>query len=187
MDDLLARAQAGEGRALEELCLTYWQPVYRFLYYRVQNREEAEELTQEVFLRGLKNMAGILNTHAFPAYLFTTARHLLADRWRLAMRSPEEPLTEVETAAAGNPDPAELVVEEERRAEIRKVLDSLLPQHREVIRLRLIEGYTVQETATALGRTEGAVRSLQYRAVSAFREALLSRGVLSGGGDNHAG
>ncbi|TDA65532.1 MAG: sigma-70 family RNA polymerase sigma factor [Clostridia bacterium] len=182
MDDLVAQARAGNVKALEELCLTYWKPVYMFLYYRVQNREEAEELTQEVFLRTLKSMGGILNPQAFQGYLYTVARHLLADRWRLATRAPQE-LPEMEVAAAGGEDPEEAVMVAERRGEIREALDSLLPQHQEVIRLRLMEGYSVKQTAALMSRSEGAVRSLQYRAVSAFREVLLARGLLSGRGD----
>lgn len=182
MDNLLAAARAGDVRALEELCVTYWEPVYRFLYCRVQNREEAEELTQEAFLRTLKSMGGILNPQAFPSYLYTVARHLLADHWRLAARLTQEPLPE-EAAAAGDVDPVEVVAEEERRQAIREALDTLLPQHREVIHLRIVEGYSVKETAVALGRTEGAVRSLQYRAVHAFKEVLLARGLLSGRGE----
>ena len=82
-DRLLRRAQRGDVAALEELCEREWRPVYGVVYQAVRDRHEAQDLTQEVFLRALKSLDRYQHTGApFSAYLATIARNMVRDRWR---------------------------------------------------------------------------------------------------------
>jgi RNA polymerase sigma-70 factor (ECF subfamily) len=181
--DLLSRAQRGDRAALELLCRQEWVTVYRIVAGWVASRQEAEDLTQEVFLRALRHLEGYQSASgSFRPYLITVARNLLRDRWRAQHRR-----------AAGGSDPGvgeewdegpeAAVVAAEGRAELIAALAQLPADHQRVLRLRLIEGRSAAEAAALLGRTPEAVRQLQHRALAALRSGLereREQGVMHG-------
>ncbi|TGE39388.1 RNA polymerase sigma factor [Desulfosporosinus fructosivorans] len=136
--------------------------LYRFTYALLQNREEAEDITQETYFRCLKK-----DTGSYPPYpyLKQVARHLIYDRyrhWKIAS-SQNEALSVSENVST---------TEENwiARALVEELMNKLSTQHRQVLELRIIEGYTRKETAERMERSEDAIRGLQYRALQALRD-----------------
>ncbi len=171
-DPILARARRGDRRALEELCHREWRPVYALLYAAVQDRAEAQDLTQEVFLRALGALVRFREGEApFRAFLKTIARNLLRDRWRGRRPDPVD-LALVRELPSDSPDLADALAAEAERAQLLQALRSLPDDYQAVVRLRLLEGRSGAEVATILGRSPAATRQLLHRALGALRVAL---------------
>lgn len=137
--------------------------LYRFTYALLQNREEAEDITQETYLRCLKQDTE--NLQPYP-YLKQVARNLINDRYRHWQITQEKTVNFPSTDS---------VVSEEswvNRALIKELLNQLPTQYRQVLELRIIEGYSRKETAEQMGRSEDAIRGLQYRALQALRDLI---------------
>jgi RNA polymerase sigma-70 factor (ECF subfamily) len=168
MDDLLGRARRGDQRALDELCQREWRPVYALAYHALGNVADAQDLTQEVFLRALRSLDRYEETRApFAAYLAAIARNLVRNRARL--RSSAVLDDDAPTAGAG---PEALAITASELERVRAALRELPADQRCVIELRLSEGRSMSETAALLGRNPDAVRQLQHRALVALRARL---------------
>ena len=159
---LVEAAQHDPARFLE-LYERHFHRVWAFVIRRTANRAEAEDITSDVFRRALENLRdydwrGI----PFSAWLLRIAANTLAHRWEKAARESADPVPE--TAA---PD-AEL----ERRAMLFQLVDRLPDAQRRVIELRYIEQRSLLEIAQALGKTEGAIKQLQRRALEQLRTDL---------------
>ncbi len=155
---------------LEEL----WPRLYRFFYSRVQNREEAEELTQDTIHRVCRRLeAENLPDEKLEPYLFTAARNQLTDLWRRRGRQPGT-LSMQELQSQGW-DLVEKPREVEEKMIIQEALNRLSSDYRRVLNWRIIEGRPVGEVAIKMKRTPGAVRSLQLRALRALK-AILEEG-----------
>lgn len=165
------RAAEGDLEAMEEICQATWEPLYRYIYYKVQNREETEDILQETYVKGLKYLQQSTSpVENFPAFLKTVSLNLIRDRWRKKKRTgvavswqeinPEE-------AACGD-EQSEVA----QRLVLQNALAQLSREQQLVIDLRIIKGYPVAETARRLGKSEGAVRTAQYRALKALAEIL---------------
>lgn len=153
--------------------------IYRFLYYKVQNREEAEELTQETLQRILPKLeAGEVDAHKLVAYGRTVARNLLIDTWRRRGRQPHtSSLEELQEKGWDYPEQA---AEVEDTLMVQQAMEQLNEEHRLVLTYRIVEGYAVDEVAKKMKRSPGAVRSLQFRAVKALKDALEKGGYFHG-------
>jgi RNA polymerase sigma-70 factor, ECF subfamily len=176
MDDsvLLRRARSGDHRALEMLCRRCWKPVYRSFARYTANPADAEDLTQEVFLRALRSLPGFEDRCLpFTAYLLRIAGNLARDRWR-AGPSPAVATADLPERAAPGPGPDSLAVESDRRQVLLAALDRLTPDQRAVLRLRILEGRATSEVAALTERSQPAVRHLQVRALAALRAQLAS-------------
>jgi RNA polymerase sigma-70 factor, ECF subfamily len=153
-----------------------WPRVYRYIYYKVQNREEAEELTQETFQRVHRQVnAGAVSEDKIEAYCFMTSKNLIAEVWRKRVRQPS--MISMEELAGQGWEPAGPMpdTEAEDVLEINNALRQLGDVYQRVLTLRIIEGWSVKETAKMMNRSEGAIRSLQFRAVQSLKE-LLEKG-----------
>lgn len=169
---VLARAQRGDRAALEELCRSEWPAVYRVVAARVTGRQEAEDVTQEVFLRALRHLDGYRTTSgSFRPYLIAVAQNLVRDRWRSERRVhfTDADVDTLETPERG-PEAAALAAEE--RSTLVAALASLPAAYQSVLRLRLLEGRTSVDAAHVLNRTPESVRQLQHRALVALRNEL---------------
>lgn len=171
-DELLQRAKWGDREALDEVCRLEWRPIYGVLYHAVQNRTEAEDLTQEVFLRALRSLDQYqITTSPFHAYLVTIARNLLRDRWR----RKAHPVVELESIwhlPSSDPGPEQHVLVDLSNDEISAALAMLPDEYQNVIRLRVIDARPSKEVAVLMGRNADDVRQLQRRALIALRAAL---------------
>lgn len=160
---------------LEEVFAQYLDPVYRFLYSRVGNREDAEDLTSEVFLKASRQLDSTRNEASIAQWLFTVARTVLADHWRRYYRSGAIlPLDE--TRAAEIPETASSPPTEQSLQLVNQVLQALPDRYRRVLELRFLTGYSIQETAQEMGVTPENAKVLQHRALA--RAVQLSEGML---------
>ncbi len=170
---LAARAAGGDRAALEELCRSTWQPVYRYLRHRVGDASLAEDLTQEVYVRVLPVLPSFRERGVpLVGVLLRVARNLAVSDWR--RRRPAVPLDE--DPADADPSPEEEAYRREEREELLEALARLTDQQRRVLTLRFWEERSVEDTARILGCAAPAVRSLQYRGLKALRRILEGKG-----------
>lgn len=171
-DEPAQAAQSGDPATLAEICRREWRPVYQLIYRTVQNQAEAQDLTQEVFLRALRSFDRYQQTdRPIHAYLVTIALNLLRDRWRSRTR-PTADLASVPHLPAAEPGPEALALANLDRRALRDALLSLPEDYRTVIRLRVLEARPAKEVADLMGRHADAIRQLQRRALLALRAAL---------------
>jgi RNA polymerase sigma-70 factor (ECF subfamily) len=146
--------------------------IYRFIYARVGNHPDAEDLTAQVFVRAVEQLDTSRDPGQIAAWLYRVAHNATADHWRAFYRLP---LVGVDHVAPGwePADESGTVAEPDERAGIRvQALLRRLPEHyRRVLELRFLERLSVAETASAMGITSGNARVLQYRALR--RAALI--------------
>jgi RNA polymerase sigma-70 factor (ECF subfamily) len=152
--------------------------IYAFIYAKVGNRETAEDLTSQVFLKATRWLAEDRSADSIRSWLYTTARTCIVDHWREQGRSTHVSLDDPEALLFCGTDG----VEEVRRTRDRalRVLSALPEREREVLRLRFLRGYSAAEIGTALGLSPGNVRVLQLRALR--RAAQLAGGSVDPSG-----
>lgn len=172
LDDAVARAIAGDGAAFEEIYRALSGPVYSYLSNQVRRREDAEDLTGQVFLeamRGVRTFSG--DASAFKGWLFRIAHNRAVDLARRLSRRPEAALDEAEEL----PD---IVATDERalagvaQARVWQAVRALPEQQRRVVTLRLGAGLSAREIAAALGKRIGTVKALQHRALVTLAKSL---------------
>ncbi|MBI3385911.1 sigma-70 family RNA polymerase sigma factor [Candidatus Gottesmanbacteria bacterium] len=169
---LVARAKAGSKEALGELYDAFISRIYRFVYFRVGKREDAEDVTEQVFLKVYGHI-GEYEERGLPleAWIFRIARNQITDFYR-TRRDTEVPLEEAVEVADSHPTPEE---ETERVLEYEQVLRAIkkLPeQYQEIIILKFIEERDTNEISILLEKPESHVRVLQSRALAKLREVL---------------
>lgn len=168
--DLVKRAIRRDAEAFGQLYDLYLDRIYRYIYYRVGDQAQAEDLTEEVFLKaweaiGKYRWQGI----PFGAWLFRLAHNRVIDHFRA--QRPRAPLDEGLPAAV---DVEEVVESRAAAAQVREALRLLTEEQQQVLILKLIEGLDNREIAAITGKNEGAIRALQFRGLRALR-ALLTR------------
>jgi len=166
---LLIEAAQKDPARFAELYENNFERVYAYVVRRVGNRAETEDLTSEVFHHALANLKrfewrGI----PFAAWLVRIAANLISDRWQRAGREQgEKTSSEVESL------PATADIEEiARRATLFRLVDTLPVEQRRVVVLRFVEQKSIKEVAGEIRKTEGAVKQLQFRALSTLRARL---------------
>ncbi len=170
--DLVHRAQNGDREAFTELYETYFSKLYRYVVVRIGNRAEAEDMTQQVFVKAYKSISSYRwRGVPFSAWLFRIAHNLIVDFFRKESKRPTVPLEE--SLVASNDNVQQVV---ERRLDIERVMAAtrqLTAAQREVISLRFAGGLAIAEVARTMGKSEGAVKALQHSAIAALRRVLL--------------
>jgi len=169
---LLIEAAQQDPARFGELYENNFHRVYAFIARRVRDRGEAEDLTAEVFHQALSNIhrfewRGV----PFAAWLLRIAANMLADRWQRASKIHELPAEALESVEAG------LEEDVERRAMLFQLVDRLPADQRLVVMRRFVEQKSVRDIAQELGRSEGAVKQLQFRALQHLRSQILSKDV----------
>lgn len=167
---LLIEAAQKDPRRFADLYEANFERVYAFVARRVRERADAEDVTAEVFHHALVNLNKFEWRGApFSAWLFRIASNAIADRWQRAAREQGSP---AEPAADDPPDPHHSASPEEieKRARLFRLVDDLPGDQRAVIEMRFAAGKSVSEIARELGRTDGAVKQLQFRAIRALRD-----------------
>lgn len=150
---------------IDQVFARYLDPVYRFIYTRVGNREDAEDLTSEVFLKASRKLNTERAEASIAQWLFTVARTVLADHWRRYYRTGAIlPLDEQQIEDAGGRETSQASSPSAER--VRKLLDALPERYRLVLELRFLRGYSIQETAKEMGITPENVKVMQHRALA---------------------
>ncbi|MFI2607210.1 ECF subfamily RNA polymerase sigma factor, BldN family [Kitasatospora sp. NPDC018619] len=171
--ELVERAQAGESEAFGRLYDHYADTVYRYIYYRVGSRATAEDLTSETFLRALRRIGTFTwQGRDFGAWLVTIARNLVADHFKSSRFRLEVTTGEMLDSNECERSPEESVLESLSNAALLEAVRRLNPQQQECVTLRFLQGLSVAETARIMGKNEGAIKTLQYRAVRTLARLL---------------
>jgi RNA polymerase sigma-70 factor, ECF subfamily len=170
--DLVHSAQGGDTAAFGKLYGRYVDMVYRYVLFRVGDRELAEDVTSETFLRALRRIASVTyQGRDVGAWLVTIARNLVLDHVKSSRFRLEVPKAEVDDSAV-QAGPEQQVMAKLTNAELLKCIEQLGDDQRECIALRFLQGLSVAETAELMHRNEGAVKALQHRAVRRLAQLL---------------
>jgi RNA polymerase sigma-70 factor (ECF subfamily) len=165
---LIAAAQNDPAR-FTELYEEHFERVYAFIARRVRNRDDAEDVTSEVFRDALANVGKFEYRGApFVSWLYRIASNAIADRWRRAAREQGTALADDPPDESCNADPEEA----ENRARLFRLVVTLPSDQRRVIEMRFAEGKSIAEIAREIGRTDGAVKQLQFRAIQSLRASI---------------
>jgi RNA polymerase sigma-70 factor, ECF subfamily len=170
--ELVARGQQGDRDALEELYLIHFDRIYSYLHVSVGNRHDAEDLTTQTFLKMLEKIGSFKWQSApFSAWLFRIAHNLAMDHFRARRRwQPEEEVPE----PAGDAEPsAELAAMQTiGRESMLKLIEGLSPEQQQVLTLKFVFNLPNAEVAAILDKTEGAIKSLQHRALVSLQKQI---------------
>jgi RNA polymerase sigma-70 factor (ECF subfamily) len=151
---------------MQRLYLEQIGPIYRFIYSKVGNREEAEDLTSQVFLKAVRSLDGKREPASIRQWLFQVARTTVADYWRSWYRLPSASLETLLTAGWEGPaDDAQLWPEGAPAERVAHILQALPQQQRDVLTCRFLLALSIRDTANKLGLTEQNVKVLQFRAL----------------------
>jgi RNA polymerase sigma-70 factor (ECF subfamily) len=173
--DLVSRAQAGDADAFGALYDRYLDLVYRYIYYRVGGVALAEDLASETFLRALRRIDSFSwQGRDFAAWLVTIARNLIADHYKSGRYRLEITTEDIlDAAPAQTADgPENQVLDALTNRTLLEAVQRLGAEQQECIVLRFLQGLSVTETALVMGKNDGAIKALQYRAVRALARLL---------------
>ncbi len=173
-------AKTGDEAALTELYRLYFPRVYRYILARMGNPYDAEDLTEEVFLRVLDAIERFQWREApFSAWLFRIAHNaVISQRRKEGARGRSSPL--IEALPVDSQGPEEMVENRLAINEIMKAAETLPEAQRRVIGLRFAAGLTVAETARAMNKGEGNVKVIQHKAIAKLREIFVQRPAVYG-------
>lgn len=173
---LIKAAQRGDQNAFAALYRAYVDKIYRYILFRVESVQTAEDLTAEVFLRMVESLPSYEDRNTpLLVWLYRIAHARVIDHYRRYKRTAEQAsLDSVEIGADLDLD-SDLLTEY-RVDQLRAALSRLTDSQRQVIILRFIEGYSLEATAQAMDKTVDAVKALQYRALQALAAALRAQG-----------
>lgn len=182
---VVQRVQAGDVEAFGQIYDRYADSVFRFVHYRVGNRPLAEDLVSECFLRAIKRIHSFTwQGRDFGAWLITIARNLVVDHFKSA-RTRCEVTTDDVTFSFGDHkwhhdvldhsiegSPESTVVDHIRNVTLLEAVKKLNPEQQECIVLRYLQGFSITETARAMGKNDGAIKALAYRATRSLAKHL---------------
>jgi RNA polymerase sigma-70 factor, ECF subfamily len=170
---LVLEARNGSAEAFGELYERYAPAVFRFLSSQLQNSLDAEDMVGEVFLKAWRALPGFRDRGApFSAFLFRIAHNSLIDHYRTRPHRREHLDLDDQPLPDPHPEPMEQMVAKLDLQELRRVLSTLREDYRTVLVARYISDLTHEETALMMGRSAGAVRVLQHRALTALRKQM---------------
>lgn len=171
--ELVKNAQGGDAEAFGEIYERHAQAVFRFFASRLDNQLDAEDLTEDVFLRVWRSLP---NYHEkgvpFSAFLFRIANNALIDHYRKVNSPSSEVSIENELLQDNRHNPEDVVAEDIEHDELRNVLGQLRDDYRDVLILRFLSELSPVETAKVMDRSVGAIRILQHRALIAVRNLV---------------
>ncbi|HXY74205.1 MAG TPA: sigma-70 family RNA polymerase sigma factor [Dehalococcoidales bacterium] len=169
---LVQRARQGDKEAFTKLYESHFEKIYRYVAIKLGNRAEAEDMTQQVFIRAYESI-GSYQHQGFPfsSWLFRIAHNQVVDYIRKEIKKPTVQLDE-SMPIVGDSDPVHDV---EIKLSMEKVAEAslrLTKAQREVISLRFAGGLSIAEAAKTMKKSEGAIKALQFSAIQALRKTL---------------
>ncbi len=170
LDNLVTAARTGDPEAIARLCEHFYPKVFRFMLNRMPSREDAEDLAGDTCLRVLRSLPE--QKGYFPAWVFRIAANIAIDTHRHGRERRELQMPE---------NTGETLAEEREKEsgilphQLARAVKALTAEQRDVIHLRFVEGFNAGEIAQVLGKSAGAVRALQFRALESLREALATQ------------
>jgi RNA polymerase sigma-70 factor (ECF subfamily) len=169
---LVLQAQDGNSEAFGQLYDAYMERIYRFVYFRVEDQQTAEDITSQVFLKAWSNLDRFqFSRTPYLAWLYTIAHNAVIDHYRT-----RKVTTALDDVQLSQPDHSELVENEidltVEMQSVKTALRSLTDDQQKVLTLKFIEGMSNNEIARHLGKREGAIRALQMRGLQALAKQL---------------
>ncbi len=171
---LVDRAQRGDRDALEELYLIHFDRIYSYLQMSVGNRHDAEDLTNQTFIKMLESIERFEWRHApFSAWLFRIAHNLAMDHFRAGRRwQPEEEPAQPDDATEHSAEHE--AFQSIGRQSMLGMIESLSEDQQQVLTLKFVFNFPNRDVAAILGKTEGAIKSLQHRALASLQRQLTA-------------
>jgi len=167
---LFDRAKKGEDAALGEIYNLFFKKIYRFIFFRVGHKEVAEDLAEEVFLKGFSKISSINESAALEGWLYQIARNLVIDYYR--QKKSTVALEEIENTLEYETNVVDVVNLQEQQKIFLKLLKELGAEQQVVIKLKFFEELENSEIAELMGKNEGAVRVIQHRAIIKLQELI---------------
>ncbi len=173
-ESLVLRAKERDEAALTQLYEENFDKIYRYIVLKIGDRTEAEDMTQQVFLKAFKSISGYRSKGSpFSSWLFRIAHNQVVDHWRKKSKRATVPLEET-LVGSGNSNPGSDV---ERKMDIENLVAAtkrLTGLQQEVVSLRFAGGLSVAQVARLMGKTEGAIKALQHSAIVSLRKMLAA-------------
>jgi RNA polymerase sigma-70 factor, ECF subfamily len=172
---LVERAQQGHREALEELYLIHFDRIYSYLHMSVGNRHDAEDLTTQTFLKMLESIKRFRwQSSPFSAWLFRIAHNLAMDHFRATRRwQPEQDVPE--PAGETEPSAEAAALQSIGRQSMLQLIEDLSHEQQQVLTLKFVFNLPNAEVATILDKTEGAIKSLQHRALVSLQKQISKK------------
>ncbi len=181
-------AESGDGPYIEaakqnpnafgELYERYVDRIYNYIYHRVGNVHDAEDLTSRTFYRALAHLGQYEDKGVpFSAWLYRIAHNLMANWHRDRKRRPVVALDELVVKSAADEHPEAIAESEDNERLLREVIRKLDPVRQELLVLKFSEGLSNADIGSVMGRSEGAIKSLYHRTLLAIRKEMSERGL----------
>ena len=169
---LVLQAQAGNSEAFGQLYDAYMERIYRFVYFRVEDQQTAEDITSQVFLKAWSNLDRFsFNRTPYLAWLYTIAHNAVIDHYRT--RKVTAALDDVQLSQQDHAEVVENDIDLSAEMKtIKEAMRTLTDDQQKVLTLKFIEGMSNTEIARHLGKREGAIRALQMRGLQALAKQL---------------
>lgn len=178
---LITKAKDGDKEALNTLISCYWQPIYRLIYGKIGNEDDAKELTQDTFMKAFRSLSRYkIMDSSFKSYLGRIAINSVTDFWRKKGRTPQiSNINEYQESILDvRENPEEYTLRLEGQEQIVDLVESLPEEQRQAVKLRVIAGLSIRDAAIQMNKTESAIKMLQQRALKSLRKMCLDIGIL---------
>lgn len=167
--ELISKAQQGDPKAVELLYQEHARAVYRFIYYKVGNREDAEDVTQDVFIAAFAGLSRFRGEAKFVNWCYEIAKRKIADLWKEKYSMPTVDI-EATIGLHTTDETVEMSIEREQHdhskiQEVHAVLQKLPEHYRTVLEYRFLKNYSIKETAEAMNISVSNAKVLQHRAL----------------------
>ena len=175
-DGTLVRRAQEESEAFEALYVKYLKKVYTYVYYRVGNVDDAEDITESVFLHALIHLHRYQDRGIpFSAWLLRIAHNLLANWYRSSSRRQSVGMDYAEALQDSSPTPEERVESDDEIRALREALETLPAERRQALILRYAEGMKHREIGEVMGKSAGAVKVLVHRSLISLHRSLAEK------------
>lgn len=172
-ESLIRRAQQSDPVALTQIYEENFDRIYRYIVFKIGDRMEAEDLTQQVFLKAIHSISAFKwKGMPFSSWLYRIAHNQIVDYIRKRSRRPTVSLDD--TDPPGNDSPEKTTEQKMAMEELVAAAEKLTKSQRAVISLRFAAQLSIAETAKTMGKSEGAVKALQHSAVAALRRVMAA-------------
>jgi RNA polymerase sigma-70 factor, ECF subfamily len=175
--NLVRRAQQKDSEAFAQLYEAYFDKIYRYIVMRVRNEMEAEDMTQQVFMKMLQSISSYTARGLpFSAWIYRIAHNLVVDHLRQQNKKATVDIEGIPLPDMGE-DPQHLIEQHIDIEDLKKAMQKLTQFQQEVLSLRFTGELSIAECAAVMGKNEGAIKALQHSAVLALRKALVVNGI----------
>lgn len=179
---LVEGARGGDPEAIGLLYERYFDRIYRYIYLKLGDPTEAEDLTEQVFLKMIESVGNFQwQGSTFASWLYRIAHNQVVDTLRRRARRPQTSLEPLgDTLPSERDDPHKFAEQRNRNEHLREAISDLTDLQAQVITLKFGTGLSNAEVAQILDRTEGAVKSLQFSALQKLQKLMVGKGYESG-------